>query len=88
VWGLSELMVEHDSFDHAMRTMAALYSENLAAPTGDSWIDRGVLKPKADAGTTVYGGETGAKYQADADGAVEMSPKDAAHLSLRSWERV
>jgi hypothetical protein len=82
-----------------MRTMAALYGENLAAPTGDRWIDQGILKPKAEGqkvklrvppgcGTTVFGGETGAVYQADGDGIVEMTKEDADHLSLRSWERV
>jgi hypothetical protein len=82
-----------------MATMTALYGENLAPATGDPLIDRGIWKPAQDDGkrvklrvppgiSTVFGGETGAKYQADADGVVEMSPKDAGHMSLRSWERV
>jgi hypothetical protein len=45
---LTESLVRHDSFHHAMAVMTALYSENLAAPTGDQWIDQGILKPKPE----------------------------------------
>jgi hypothetical protein len=82
-----------------MRTMAALYSDNLAPATGDRWIDRGIWKPAQDDGkriklrappgiSTVYGGHTGRRYQTDADGIVEMTKEDADHQALKAWERV
>jgi hypothetical protein len=91
VWALSELIVEHDSFDHAMRTLAALYSENLTPATGDALIDRGIWKPEQDSGarvrlrapvgiSTVFGGRTGRRYQIDGDNCVEMTREDADHL--------
>jgi hypothetical protein len=89
-------MVEHDSFDHAMRTMAALYGDGAQPPSGDQWIDQGILKPKAEgqkvklrvpAGTScVFGANTGRRYLADTDGIVEMTIEDAD--AVRSWERV
>jgi hypothetical protein len=93
IWAVSDLCIKVEGFARAMETMALLYGEYLA-PTGDALIDRGIWNPKQDHGkpvklrvpagiTTVFGGETGAKYQADADGVVEMSPKDAGHMSLR-----
>jgi hypothetical protein len=95
VWALSELLVEHDSFDHAMRTMTALYSENLAPTTGDPLIDRGIWAPKKDDGSrvrlrmpagvsTVYSGHTGRRYQIDEDGCIDMAPENANYLALRS----
>jgi phage terminase large subunit-like protein len=99
VWCLTELMIEHNSFDHDMAVLTALYG-NGQPPTGDALIDAGILKPKTDngkrvrlrvpagAGTTIYGGNTGRRYQTDADGIVEMTKEDADHLALRSWERV
>jgi hypothetical protein len=70
------------------------------APTGDPLIDGGIWKPKQDdgkriklrvpagVGTTIYGGNTGRRYQIDGDGCIDMAPEDANHLALRSWERV
>jgi Terminase RNaseH-like domain len=98
-WGLTEVLVEHNSFDHAMATMTALYGENLAPATGDRWIDNGLLKPtqdngarvklRAPAGTgTVYGCTSGKAYQVDGDGVVSMLPEDPNHHALKSWERV
>jgi hypothetical protein len=96
VWCLTELMIEHNSFDHNMAVLRVLYDNGQPAPSGDQWIDQGILKPKAEAqkvklrvpaGTsTVFGGHTGRRYLADGDGIVEMSIEDAD--AVRSWQRV